>query len=44
MKPYGSYNRKSRKWYVWGDKIPKKFRKYYNKATRMLLKAFDKES
>lgn len=39
MKPYGSYNRKSRSWYLWDDKIPKKLRKYFNKATRSLLKS-----
>lgn len=42
MKPYGSLNRKARTWYVWGDKIPKRFRRYYNKATRSLLKSMVK--
>ncbi len=38
MKPYGSFSKKSRKWYFWGDKIPKKSRTYYNKSARMVLK------
>ncbi len=38
MKPYGSYNNKSRSWTIWEDKIPTKLRRYFNKATRKLFK------
>ena len=38
MKPYGSFSNKARSWWVWGDKIPSKLRRYYNKATRKLFK------
>lgn len=38
MKPYGSYNRKSRQWTIFEDKIPKRFRRYFNKATRALFR------
>ena len=38
MKPYGSYNNKSKSWTIWGDKIPRKFRRYFNKSTRKLFK------
>lgn len=37
MKPYGSYNRKARSWFLWGDRIPTKLRRYFNKATRKLF-------
>lgn len=37
MRPYGSLNKKSKSWYLWGDKIPTKFRRYFNKATRKIL-------
>lgn len=43
MKPYGSINRKSRSWYLWGDKLPKRKRRYFNKATRGLLKKLIKQ-
>jgi hypothetical protein len=42
MKPLGSLTRKARSWYVWGDKIPKKFRRYFNKAVRAMFKRKDK--
>jgi hypothetical protein len=38
MKPYGSLANKAKQWYYWGDKIPKKFRRYFNKAARKLFK------
>ena len=41
MKPYGSLNKKAKKWCFWGDKIPTKFRRYYNKATRKILNKID---
>lgn len=38
MKPFGSYNSKSKWWYFWQDKIPKKNRRYFNKSTRLFFK------
>lgn len=44
MKPYGSMNKKARQWWFWGDKIPAKFRRYFNKATRSFLKSQNSEN
>ncbi len=38
MKPLGSISNKAKSWYIWGDKLSKKFRIYYNKAARGFLK------
>lgn len=40
MRPLGSQSKKAR-WYFWGDKIPTRFRRYYNRAVRGMFKKQD---